>query len=153
MKRLFEYNFKFLDTWMHDHRKNQKDLLGYVDIKNYKMTRKWLDGELMMTVENILKFCNSTNTSPAEFFLCDGKPVSGMAPKTDAIPMAEDAGTLQMQLEYERKISEMKTEFYERIDREKKDLATKFEAHIKQLQETNRTLNKHLNMLMDKSVK
>ena len=80
----YDYDFGFLRRWMQEHKKIQKDLLGYVEIQNYTMTRRWIDGEVMMGTENILKFCNSTGVSPASFFTRDGEPM--VTARTDDAP-------------------------------------------------------------------
>ena len=125
----YEYDYGFIARWMKEFRKKQKDLLAAVDIQNYNMTRKWLSGEMMLGTESILKFCNSTGLSPAEFFKEDGhaltlKPLEEIVATTN-----EPQDVTAIKLDAEREKNKLIIRYREREDR----IRSEYEEKLRRL--------------------
>ena len=145
MKKKYDYDFGFLRRWMDENRKRQKDILGYVDIKSYEMTRRWVEGEVAMGIDNILKFCNATGVSPTRFFtedghelLPEGMTVGAAAVTDDLPPSALRYELMKQKLDHELELNALHARYQEREDRIRADYDQKMQALIARIPEAKR---------------
>lgn len=67
-KHNFCYNYGFLADWLKANSKKRYDVLKEMGMSDYKTLQNWIEGETMMPLAQLMKFCNLYNVPITAFF-------------------------------------------------------------------------------------